>query len=84
MKNPIFCKFLFVVLLLVGCSRGNPKRIIEHTYVDSVWIKGSGEINTLQFDPIYFFRTSNGGIHQSRKKVRVGDSCILIFTTAKQ
>lgn len=52
-------------------------------YVDSVWVKGPGEINTMQLDPIYFARTSDGEVHQSRGKIEVGDSFIYIFRRKK-
>ena len=48
-------------------------------YVDSVWTKSPGEINTLQTDVIYFGRTKGGEIHSSRSKISVGDSFIYIY-----
>jgi len=48
-------------------------------YVDSVWSKGPGEINTLQVDRIYFGRTTDGEVHTSRSEISVGDSFIYIY-----
>lgn len=71
---------LISIFFLAGCSKSPQMgRRIEKSRVDSVWTKGPGEINSLQVDPIYFFRTSEGRIHQSRLPVRIGDSCVYIF-----
>jgi len=51
-------------------------------YVDSVWTKGPGQINTLQTDVIYFGRTTNGDVHSSRSKISVGDSFVYIYLRA--
>ena len=48
-------------------------------YVDSVWSKSPGEINTLQTDVIYFGRTKGGEIHSSRSKISLGDSFVYIY-----
>jgi hypothetical protein len=48
-------------------------------YVDSVWSKSPGEINTLQTDVIYFGRTRGGDIHSSRSKISLGDSFVYIY-----
>lgn len=48
-------------------------------YVDSVWSKGPGEINTLQMDRIYFGRTTDGKVHSSRSEISVGDSFLYIY-----
>ena len=48
-------------------------------YVDSVWAKSPGEINTLQTDVIYFGRTKGGEIHSSRSKISLGDSFVYIY-----
>jgi hypothetical protein len=48
-------------------------------YVDSVWTKSPGEINTLQTDVIYFGRTKGGDIHSSRSKISLGDSFVYIY-----
>ena len=69
-----------------GCSYQSSEEFEETRkvlYVDSVWIKGPGEINTMQLDPIYFARTSDGRVHQSRGKIEVGDSFIYIFRRKK-
>ncbi len=75
--------FFGISLLLLMNSCGNPSRGIKTerkvSYVDSVWIKGTGQINVLQIDPIYFARTSDGNIHQSRSKIHVGDSFVYIY-----
>ena len=59
---------VFVVINLTGCS--NPQTQFEKhvttTTVDSVWIKKPGEINTLQFDPVYCAKTKDSGIISSR------------------
>lgn len=73
-----------VALLLTaeGCSRKNTvdfSETREISRVDSVWVKRPGEINTMQVDFIYFFRTTKGEVHQSRVPVHVGDSLIYIF-----
>jgi hypothetical protein len=52
-------------------------------YVDSVWVKGPGQINTMQVDPIYFARTTEGNVHQSRSKVQIGDSFVYIYRRIK-
>ena len=48
-------------------------------YVDSVWTKGPGQINTLQTDVIYFGRATNGDVHSSRSRISVGDSFVYIY-----
>jgi len=48
-------------------------------YVDSVWSKGPGEINTLQIDRTYFGRTTDGKVHTSRSRISVGDSFVYIY-----
>jgi hypothetical protein len=48
-------------------------------YVDSVWSKSPGEINTLQTDVIYFGRTKGGEIHTSRSKISLRDSFVYIY-----
>jgi hypothetical protein len=78
--------FLLFSLLFVGCSnkKGAPlKREVKTGYVDSVWKKDPGEMNTLQFDPVYFFRTTEGKTHRSRVPVSIGDSFIYVFYTHK-
>lgn len=75
-------KIFIFSILIAGCqSKGetNVKKIVKIGYVDSIWVKKPGEINTLQFDPVYFFRTTEGKIHQSRVPVKIGDSCVYIF-----
>ena len=48
-------------------------------YVDSVWSRSPGEINTLQTDVIYFGRTTDGEVHTSRSRISVGDSFVYIY-----
>ncbi len=48
-------------------------------YVDSVWSKGPGEINTLQNDAIYFGRTTDGEVHTSKSRLSVGDSFVYVY-----
>lgn len=87
-KNLIVRVLALVTLCLIanGCSHPNPEgfeEIRKVLYVDSVWEKGPGQINTMQVDPIYFARTSDGRVHQSRGKIEVGDSFIYIFRKKK-
>ena len=65
-----------VVITLSGCS--NPQTQFEKhvttTTVDSVWVKKPGEINTLQFDPVYYAKTKDSGVISGRTKFHVGDT----------
>lgn len=65
-----------VVITLSGCS--NPQTQFEKhvttTTVDSVWVKKPGEINTLQFDPVYYAKTKDSGIISGRTEFHVGDT----------
>jgi hypothetical protein len=76
---------VFVVINLTGCS--NPQTQFEKhvttTTVDSVWIKKPGEINTLQFDPVYCAKTKDSGIISSRTEFHVGDTIKRIRYTHK-
>lgn len=88
MKTKTITKVLALATLCFtanGCSYNQEE--FEETrkvlYVDSVWEKGPGQINTMQVDPIYFARTSDGQVHQSRGKIEVGDSFIYIFRKKK-
>jgi hypothetical protein len=76
---------VFVVINLTGCS--NPQTQFEKhvttTTVDSVWIKKPGEINTLQFDPVYYAKTKDSGVISSRSKFHVGDTIKRIRYTHK-
>lgn len=76
---------VFVVINLTGCS--NPQTQFEKhvttTTVDSVWIKKPGEINTLQFDPVYCAKTKDSGIISGRTKFHVGDTIKRIRYTHK-
>jgi hypothetical protein len=74
------------LLMLMGSCGKSSNPIAEErksVYVDSVWVKGPGQINTLQMDPIYFARTTEGNIHQSRSRIQVGDSFIYIYRKMK-
>ena len=87
-KNLIIKTLVLGILCLTAnsCSHQNSEEFEETKktlYVDSVWVKGPGEINTMQVDPIYFVRTSDGQVHQSRVKIEVGDSFIYIFRKKK-
>jgi len=68
---------------LVRSCRTTKRTISEETsvtfYVDSVWTKGPGEVNTLQTEPVYFGRTTDGEIHTSRARISVGDSFIYVY-----
>jgi hypothetical protein len=67
---------VFVVINLIGCS--NPQTQFEKhvttTIVDSVWVKKPGEINTLQFDPVYYAKTKDSGVISGRTEFHVGDT----------
>ena len=73
------------LLLLFSSCRKSTKVEEERkvVYVDSVWVKGPGQINTMQVDPIYFARTTEGNIHQTRSKVQIGDSFVYIYRKLK-
>jgi hypothetical protein len=79
---------LFVLLaanffFLARSCRTSKRGISEETrvtfYVDSVWSKGPGEINTLQNDVIYFGRTTDGEVHTSKSRLSVGDSFVYVY-----
>ena len=76
---------VFVVINLTGCS--NPQTQFEKhvttTTVDSVWIKKPGEINTLQFDPVYCAKTKDSGIISGITEFHVGDTIKRIRYTHK-
>lgn len=67
---------VFVVMALTGCS--NPQTQFEKhvttTTVDSVWVRKPGEINTLQFDPVYYAKTKDSGVISGRTEFHVGDT----------
>ena len=67
---------VFVVINLIGCN--NPQTQFEKhvitTTVDSVWVKKPGEINTLQFDPVYYAKTKDSGVISGRTEFHVGDT----------
>jgi hypothetical protein len=71
------------LFFLVRYFQTREYKIAEETrvtfYVDSVWTKSPGEINTLQSDVIYFGRTKGGEIHSSRSKISLGDSFVYIY-----
>ena len=71
------------LFFLVAYLQKREYTIAEETrvtfYVDSVWTKSPGEINTLQTDVIYFGRTTEGEVHTSRSKISVGDSFVYIY-----
>jgi len=74
------------LLFLMNSCRNSTKPIEEErkvVYMDSVWIKGPGQINTLQTDPIYFARTTEGNIHQFRSRIQIGDSLVYIYRKIK-
>ena len=67
---------VFVVMALTGCN--NPQTQFEKhvttTTVDSVWVRKPGEINTLQFDPVYYAKTKDSGVISGRTEFHVGDT----------
>ena len=67
---------VFVVITLSGCSNPQTKfeKHITTTTVDSVWFKKPGEINTLQFDPVYYAKTKDSGMISGRTEFHVGDT----------
>lgn len=74
-----------LLLIVESCGRSaevvaEEKKIV---YVDSVWVKGPGQINNMQVDPVYFARTTEGRIHQTRSRIQVGDSFVYIFRKMK-
>jgi hypothetical protein len=76
---------VFVVMTLNGCS--NPQKQFEKhlttTTVDSVWFKKPGEINTLQFDPVYYAKTKDSVVISGRTEFHVGDTIKRIRYTHK-
>jgi hypothetical protein len=83
-KWAVIFALLAASFFLIGRSCKNTKRsIAEETrvtfYVDSVWSKGPGEINTLQNDVIYFGRTTDGEVHTSKSRLSVGDSFVYVY-----
>jgi len=68
---------------LIKTCRTTKRSISEETrvtfYVDSVWSKDPGEVNTLQVDPIYFGRTTDGEVHASRSRISIGDSFVYVY-----
>jgi hypothetical protein len=68
---------------LARSCRTSKRGISEETrvtfYVDSVWSKGPGEINTLQNDVIHFGRTTDGEVHTSKFRLSVGDSFVYVY-----
>lgn len=84
MKKNLSLRTVIPAILLCIASGCYPSRTLETEreikilYVDSVWRKGPGEINTMQIDPVYFSRTSDGRIHRTRKKIKIGDPFICI------
>ena len=67
---------VFVVITLSGCSNPQTKfeKHITTTTVDSVWFKKPGEINTLQFDPVYYAKTKDSGVISGRTEFHIGDT----------
>jgi hypothetical protein len=80
-----FVIMVCVVMTLSGCS--NPQTQFEKhvttTTVDSVWVKKPGEINTLQFDPVYYAKTKDSGVISGRTEFHVGDTIKRIRYTQK-
>lgn len=67
---------VFVVINLSGCSNPRTKfeKHVTTTTVDSVWLKKPNEINTLQFDPVYYAKTKDSGVISGRTEFHVGDT----------
>ena len=82
----LIAEFLGISFLMMAESCGRREVSSEEkkvVYVDSVWVKRPGQINTMQVDPIYFARTTEGNIHQSRSRINVGDSFVYIYRKMK-
>lgn len=90
MKKFLALSSIVIVAVLSGLSllvlskirQNSSKPISEErkiVYVDSVWTKGPGEIHSMQTDIIYFARTTEGQVHQSRSRINVGDSFVYIY-----
>lgn len=67
---------VFVVITLTSCNKSQVKfeKHVTTTTVDSVWFKKPGEINTLQFDPVYYAKTKDSGVISGRTEFHVGDT----------
>lgn len=67
---------VFVVITLSGCNNLQTQfeKHVTITTVDSVWVRKPGEINTLQFDPVYYAKTKDSGVISSRTEFHVGDT----------
>jgi hypothetical protein len=76
---------VFVVITLSGCSKPQTQfeKHVTTTTVDSVWVKKPGEINTLQFDPVYYAKTKDSGVISGRTEFHVGDTIKRIRYTQK-
>jgi hypothetical protein len=76
---------VFVVMTLNGCSNPQTKfeKNVTTTTVDSVWFKKPGEINTLQFDPVYYAKTKDSVVISGRTEFHVGDTIKKIKYTHK-
>ncbi len=83
-KGPaIFLLVAANILFFVSACQTREIPTFEETrgkfYVDSVWSRSPGEINTLQTDVVYFGRTTDGEVHTSRSRISVGDSFVYIY-----
>lgn len=67
---------VFVVMTLSGCNNQPQKfeKYTTFTTVDSTWVKKPGELNTLQFDPIYYAKTKDSGVISNHTPFRIGDT----------
>lgn len=79
--------FIFVILLaiLLGFWIVSDTRLVKHNtidsrskqvaaIVDSVWYVPPGHMNTLQFDYLYYAKTTSGFKFRTTKLVNIGDT----------
>ena len=73
---------LFLVLALIGlfsCQKPTYDVVrAEYYVVDSTWIIPSGTRSTLQFDPLYGYKTGNR-ISYRKEKTAVGDTITFLY-----
>lgn len=63
-----------LLLLFFACTPPKYDTVrVEYEVVDSVWIVPPGHTSTMQFDPMYYYKTESR-IYNTRCKVRVGDT----------
>ena len=75
-KNLTETLAIVFLIILSGCNNLQTQfeKHVTTTTVDSVWVRKPGEINTLQFDPVYYAKTKDSGVISSRTEFHVGDT----------